>query len=118
MPSFQGGQGQGHAVCGKLCAGIIAGRSTVDGLDRLAEGDSHLDIADTIKLLGLLRHAFYAFHRAVVCNIRLAQLLTISKVSAFDGAKAHRIGNSSLAEVSAIRLPVITASWMTVPFDV
>ena len=94
---IQGGQGQGQAVCGKLCAGIIAGRSTVDGLDRLAEGDIHLNIADTIKLLGLLRHAVYAFHRAVVCNDQLAQLLTISKVSAFDGAKAHRIGNSSLA---------------------
>ena len=93
---IQGGQGQGLAVCGKLCAGIIAGRSTVDGLDRLAEGDIHLDIADTVKLLGLLRHAVYAFHRAV-CNDQLAQLLTISTVLTFDGAKAHRIGNSSLA---------------------
>ena len=93
---IQGGQGQGHAVCGKLCAGIIAGRSTVDGHDRLAEGDIHLDIADTVKLLGLLRHAVYAFHRAVVCNDQLAQLLTIT-VLAFDGAKAHRIGNSGLA---------------------
>ena len=94
---IQGGQGQCQAVCGKLSAGIIVGRSTVDVLDRLAEGDSHLDIADTIKLLGLLRHAVYAFHRAVVCNDQLAQLLTISKVLTFDGAKAHRIGNSSLA---------------------
>ena len=94
---IQGGQGQGHAVCGKLCAGIIAGRSTVDGHDRLAEGDIHLDIADTVKLLGLLRHAVYAFHRAVVCNDQLAQLLTISTVLTFDGAKAHRIGNSGLA---------------------
>ena len=93
---IQGGQGQGHAVCGKLCAGIIAGRSTVDGHDRLAEGDIHLDIADTVKLRGLLRHAVYAFHRAV-CNDQLAQLLTISTVLTFDGAKAHRIGNSSLA---------------------
>ena len=94
---IQGGQGQGLAVFRKLCAGIIVGRSTVDVLDRLAEGDSHLDIADTIKLLGLLRHAVYAFHRAVVCNDQLAQLLTISTVLTFDGAKAHRIGNSSLA---------------------
>ena len=94
---IQGGQGQCQAVCGKLCAGIIAGRSTIDVLDRLAEGDIHLDIADTVKLLGLLRHAVYAFHRAVVCNDQLAQLLTISTVPAFDGAKAHRIGNSSLA---------------------
>ena len=94
---IQGGQGQGLAVCGKLCAGIIADRSTVDVLDRLAEGDSHLDIADTVKLLGLLRHAVYAFHRAVVCNDQLAQLLTISTVLTFDGAKAHRIGNSGLA---------------------
>ena len=94
---IQGGQGQGQAVFGKLCAGIIADISTVDVLDRLAEGDSHLDIADTVKLLGLLRHAVYAFHRAVVCNDQLAQLLTISTVPAFDGAKAHRIGNSSLA---------------------
>ena len=94
---IQGGQGQGLAVCGKLCAVISVDRSTVDVLDRLAEGDIHLNIADTIKLLGLLRHAVYAFHRAVVCNDQLAQLLTISKVSAFDGAKAHRIGNSSLA---------------------
>ena len=96
---IQGGQGQGLAVCGKLSAGIIVGRSTVDVLDLLAEGDIHLDIADTVKLLGLLRHnhAVYAFHRAVVCNDQLAQLLTISTVPAFDGAKAHRIGNSSLA---------------------
>ena len=96
---IQGGQGQGRAVCRKLCTGIIAGRSTVDGLDLLAEGDIHLNIADTVKLLGLLRHnhAVYAFHRAVVCNDQLAQLLTISTVPAFDGAKAHRIGNSSLA---------------------
>ena len=93
---IQGGQGQGQAVFGKLCAGIIAGRSTVDGLDRLAEGNIHLDIADTVKLLGLLHRAVYAFHRAV-CNDQLAQLLTISTVLTFDGAKAHRIGNSSLA---------------------
>ena len=93
---IQGGQGQGQAVFGKLCAGIIADRSTVDVLDRLAEGDIHLDIADTVKLRGLLRHAVYAFHRAV-CNDQLAQLLTISTVLTFDGAKAHRIGNSSLA---------------------
>ena len=96
---IQGGQGQGQAVFGKLSAGIIVGRSTVDVLDLLAEGDIHLNIADTVKLLGLLRHnhAVYAFHRAVVCNDQLAQLLTISTVPAFDGAKAHRIGNSSLA---------------------
>ena len=96
---IQGGQGQGLAVCGKLSAGIIVGRSTVDVLDLLAEGDIHLNIADTVKLLGLLRHnhAVYAFHRAVVCNDQLAQLLTISTVLTFDGAKAHRIGNSSLA---------------------
>ena len=93
---IQGGQGQGLAVCGKLCAGIIADRSTVDVLDRLAEGNIHLDIADTVKLLGLLHRAVYAFHRAV-CNDQLAQLLTISTVLTFDGAKAHRIGNSSLA---------------------
>ena len=95
---IQGGQGQGLAVFRKLCAGIIADRSTVDGLDRLGEGDIHLNIADTVKLLGLLRHVHvvYAFHRAV-CNDQLAQLLTISTVPAFDGAKAHRIGNSSLA---------------------
>ena len=93
---IQGGQGQGLAVCGKLCAGIIADRSTVDVLDLLAEGDIHLNIADTVKLLGLLRRAVYAFHRAV-CNDQLAQLLTISTVLTFDGAKAHRIGNSSLA---------------------
>ena len=95
---IQGGQGQGLAVFRKLCAGIIADRSTVDVLDRLAEGDIHLNIADTVKLLGLLRHVHvvYAFHRAV-CNDQLAQVLTISKVLTFDGAKAHRIGNSSLA---------------------
>ena len=93
---IQGGQGQGQAVFGKLCAGIIADISTVDVLDRLAEGDIHLNIADTVKLLGLLRRAVYAFHRAV-CNDQLAQLLTISTVLTFDGAKAHRIGNSSLA---------------------
>ena len=94
---IQGGQGQGLAVFGKLCTGIIADISTVDGLDQLGEGDIHLDIADTVKLLGLLRHAVYAFHLAVVCNDQLAQLLTISTVLTFDGAKAHRIGNSGLA---------------------
>ena len=94
---IQGGQGQGHAVFGKLCAVISADRSTVDVLDRLAEGDSHVDIADKVKLRGFLRHAVYAFHRAVVCNDQLAQLLTISTVLTFDGAKAHRIGNSGLA---------------------
>ena len=93
---IQGGQGQGLAVFGKLCAGIIVDRSTIDVLDLLAEGDIHLDIADTVKLLGLLRHAVYAFHRAVVCNDQLAQLLTIT-VLTFDGAKAHRIGNSGVA---------------------
>ena len=96
---IQGGQGQGLAVFGKLCAVISADRSAVDGLDLLAEGDIHLNIADTVKLLGLLRHnhAVYAFHLAVVCNDQLAQLLTISTVLTFDGAKAHRIGNSGLA---------------------
>ena len=93
---IQGGQGQGLA--GKLCAVISADRSTIDVLDRLAEGDVHLGIADKVKLLGLLRHVHvvYAFHRAV-CNDQLAQPLTISKVLTFDGAKAHRIGNSGLA---------------------
>ena len=93
---IQGGQGQGLAVFRKLCAGIIADRSTVDVLDRLGEGDIHLDIADTVKLRGFLRRAVYTFHRAV-CNDQLAQLLTISTVLTFDGAKAHRIGNSGLA---------------------
>ena len=93
---IQGGQGQGLA--GKLCAVISADRSTVDVLDWLAEGDVHLGIADKVKLLGLLRHVHvvYAFHRAV-CNDQLAQLLTISTVLAFDGAKAHRIGNNGVA---------------------
>ena len=93
---IQGGQGQGLVVCG--CAVISADRSTIDVLDRLAEGDVHLGIADKVKLLGLLRHVHvvYAFHRAV-CNDQLAQPLTISKVLTFDGAKAHRIGNNGVA---------------------
>ena len=94
---IQGGQGQGHAVCGKLCAVISVDLSAINVRDRLAEGDIHVDIADKVKLRGFLRHAVYAFHRAVVCNDQLAQVLTISKVLTFDGAKAHRIGNSSLA---------------------
>ena len=94
---IQGGQGQGHAVCGKLCAVISVDLSAINVRNRLAEGDIHVDIADKVKLRGFLRHAFYAFHRAVVCNDQLAQLLTISKVLTFDGAKAHRIGNSGLA---------------------
>ena len=94
---IQGGQGQGHAVCGKLCAVISVDLSAINVRNRLAEGDIHVDIADKVKLRGFLRHAFYAFHRAVVCNDQLAQVLTISKVLTFDGAKAHRIGNSSLA---------------------
>ena len=93
---IQGGQGQGLA--GKLCAVISADRSTVDVLDRLGEGDVHLGIADKVKLLDLLRHVHvvYAFHRAV-CNDQLAQLLTISTVLTFDGAKAHRIRNNGVA---------------------
>ena len=93
---IQGGQGQGLVVCG--CAVISADRSTIDVLDLRAEGDIHLGIADKVKLLGLLRHVHvvYAFHRAV-CNDQLAQPLTISTVLTFDGAKAHRIGNSGLA---------------------
>ena len=94
---IQGGQGQGHAVCGKLCAVISVDLIAINVRDRLAEGDIHVDIADKVKLRGFLRHAVYAFHRAVVCNDQLAQVLTISKVLTFDGAKAHRIGNSSLA---------------------
>ena len=94
---IQGGQGQGHAVCGKLCAVISVDLSAINVRNRLAEGDIHVDIADKVKLRGFLRHAFYAFHRAVVCNDQLAQVLTISKVLTFDGAKAHRIGNSGLA---------------------
>ena len=94
---IQGGQGQGHAVCGKLCAVISVDLSAINVRDRLAEGDIHVDIADKVKLRGFLRHAVYAFHRAVVCNDQLAQVLTISKVLTFDGAKAHRIGNSGLA---------------------
>ena len=94
---IQGGQGQGHAVCGKLCAVISVDLSAINVRDRLAEGDIHVDIADKVKLRGFLRHAVYAFHRAVVCNDQLAQLLTISTVLTFDGAKAHRIGNSGLA---------------------
>ena len=94
---IQGGQGQCQAVCGKLCAVISVDLSAINVRDRLAEGDIHVDIADKVKLRGFLRHAVYAFHRAVVCNDQLAQVLTISKVLTFDGAKAHRIGNSSLA---------------------
>ena len=94
---IQGGQGQGHAVCGKLCAVISVDLSAINVRNRLAEGDIHVDIADKVKLRGFLRHAFYAFHRAVVCNDQLAQVLTISKVLTFDGAKAHRIGNSGVA---------------------
>ena len=92
-----GGQGQGLAICGKLCVRIISADSlAVDIRDRLAEGDRHRSIADKVNRVCCYGIAVDSIHSAV-CDHQLALLLTGGEESAFNIAAAHRIGNSNLA---------------------
>ena len=91
-----GGQGQGLAICGKLCAVVSAGFRTVDVRDCIAEADLCLDITDKVNRVCCCGIVVEAFHSAVRHH-QLALLLTGGKESAFNIAAAHRIGNSSLA---------------------
>ena len=91
-----GGQGQGLAICGKLCVRIISADSlAVDIRDRLAEGDRHRSIADKVNRVCCYGIAVDSIHSAV-CDHQLALLLTIGKVFVFNIVAAHRIGNSNL----------------------
>ena len=95
-----GGQGQGLAICGKLCVRIISADSlAVDIRDRLAEGDRHRSIADKVNRVCCYGIAVDSIHSAV-CDHQLALLLTGGKVFAFNIAAAYRIGNSDLAVIT------------------
>ena len=95
-----GGQGQGLAICGKLCVRIISADSlAVDIRDRLAEGDRHRSIADKVNRVCCYGIAVDSIHSAV-CDHQLALLLTGGKVFAFNIAAAYRIGNSGLAAIT------------------
>ena len=91
-----GGQGQGLAICGKLCAVVSADILAVDVRDCIAEADLCLDITDKVNRVCCCGIVVEAFHSAVRHH-QLALLLTGGKESAFNIAAAHRIGNSSLA---------------------
>ena len=91
-----GGQGQGLAICGKLCAVVSADILAVDIRDLCAEGERHRSIADKVNRICRYGIALDGFHSAV-CDHQLALLLTGGEVFAFNIAAAHRIGNSSLA---------------------
>ena len=92
-----GSQGQGLAICGKLCVCIVSADSlAVDIRDLLAEGERHRSIADKVNRVCRYGMAVDSIHSAVRDH-QLALLLTIGKVFAFNIAAAHRIGNSSLA---------------------
>ena len=95
-----GGQGQGLAICGKLCVRIISADSlAVDIRDRLAEGDRHRSIADKVNRVCCYGIAVDSIHSAV-CDHQLALLLTGGEVFAFNIAAAYRIGNSDLAVIT------------------
>ena len=91
---------QSLAVRGKLCAVISADRLAVDVRDRLGEGKHHPGIANAVNS-GYICHgiAVDIGHNAIHAT-QLALLLTGGKVCAVDAAKAHRIGNSSLAVIT------------------
>ena len=91
-----GGQGQGLAICGKLCAVVSADILAVDVRDCIAEADLCLDITDKVNRVCRYGIAVDGFHSAVRHH-QLAPLLTGGEVFAFNIAAAHRIGNSSLA---------------------
>ena len=91
---------QSLAVRGKLCAVISADRLAVDVRDWLGEGKHHPGIANAVNS-GYICHgiAVDIGHNAIHAT-QLALLLTGGKVCAVDAAKAHRIGNSSLAVIT------------------
>ena len=91
-----GGQGQGLAICGKLCAVVRADILAVDIRDLCAEGERYRSLADKVNRICRYGIAVDSIHSAV-CDHQLALLLTGGKVFAFNIAAAHRIGNSSLA---------------------
>ena len=91
-----GGQGQGLATCGKLCAVVSADILAVDIRDLCAEGERYRSIADKVNRVCRYGIAVDGFHSAV-CDHQFALLLTGGEESAFNIAAAHRIGNSSLA---------------------
>ena len=91
-----GGQGQGLATCGKLCAVVSADILAVDIRDLCAEGERYRSIADKVNRVCRYGIAVDGFHSAV-CDHQFALLLTGGEVFAFNIAAAHRIGNSSLA---------------------
>ena len=91
-----GGQGQGLAICGKLCAVVRADILAVDVRDCIAEADLCLDITDKVNRVCCCGIVVEAFHSAVRHH-QLALLLTGGKVFAFNIAAAYRIGNSNLA---------------------
>ena len=94
-----GGQGQGLAVRGKLCAVVSADILAVDIRDLCAEGERHRSIADKVNRVCCYGIAVNGFHSAVHDH-QLALLLTGGKVFAFNIATAYRIGNSSLAVIT------------------
>ena len=91
-----GGQGQGLAICGKLCAVVSTDILAVDIRDLCAEGERYRSIADKVNRVCRYGIAVNGFHSAVRHH-QLALLLTGGEVFAFNIAAAHRIGNSSLA---------------------
>ena len=94
-----GGQGQGLAICGKLCAVVSADILAVDVRDCIAEADLCLDITDKVNRVCCCGIVVEAFHSAVRHH-QLALLLTGGKESAFNIAAAYRIGNSGLAAIT------------------
>ena len=94
-----GGQGQGLAICGKLCAVVSADILAVDIRDLCAEGERYRSLADKVNRVCCYGVAVNGFHSAV-CDHQLALLLTGGKVFAFNIAAAYRIGNSDLAVIT------------------
>ena len=90
-----GGQGQGLAICGKLCAVVSADILAVDIRDLCAEGERYRSLADKVNRVCCCGIAVDSIHSAV-CDHQLALLLTIGKVFVFNIVAAHRIGNSNL----------------------
>ena len=91
---------QSLAVIRKGSARISADRLAVDVRDRLGEGKHQRGIANAVNS-GYICHgiAVDIGHNAVHAT-QLTLLLTGGKVCAVDAAKAHRIGNSSLAVIT------------------
>ena len=94
-----GGQGQGLAICGKLCAVVSTDILAVDIRDLCAEGERYRSIADKVNRVCRYGIAVNGFHSAVRHH-QLALLLTGGKESAFNIAAAYRIGNSGLAAIT------------------